>query len=236
MTDGEFGERAGAIRQIDADAHEAAVLDQAAFDDAAQKRDVDIAAADDHGGVLAVQRGLVLQQGRDARGAGAFGEHFFAFEQREDGAGDLFFLDGNDLVDIFRDQRKGDVAGAADGDAVGDRWKPLGMVTGVMLLASAAAWKARRAVSTPTIFTSGRNSLMAQATPAINPPPPTGTTTASNCGHCSSNSRPMVPCPAMTAMSSKACRNVMAAARGQASERARRPRRNWRRRGSRCAP
>ena len=40
----------------------------------------------------------------------------------------------------------------------------------------------KRAVSTPMIFTSGRNSLMAQATPAINPPPPTGTTTASNCG------------------------------------------------------
>ena len=49
---------------------------------------------------------------------------------------------------------------------------------------------------------------MAQATPAINPPPPTGTTTASSCGHCSSNSSPMVPCPAMTAMSSKACRNA----------------------------
>ena len=36
------------------------------------------------------------------------------------GAGDLFVVDGDDLVDVARDEREGEVAGAADGDAVGD--------------------------------------------------------------------------------------------------------------------
>ena len=120
---------------------QAAVLDQAALDDAAEQRHVDIAAADDHGGVLAVELGLVLQQRRDARRARAFGQHLFAFEQREDGAGDLFFLDGNDLVDIFRDQRKRDLAGAAHGDAVGDGGRG-GNGHRRVLLPAPPAWKA----------------------------------------------------------------------------------------------
>ena len=151
--------------------------------------------------------GLVLQQRGDGRGAGAFGEHLFALEQREDGAGDLFFLDGNHLIHIFRDQRIGDVAGAADGDAVGDGGSA-GNRDRCVLRQWPRPWKAGARSARRRLSPSGRNSLMAQATPAINPPPPTGTTTASSCGHCSSNSRPMVPCPAITAISSKGCRNV----------------------------
>jgi hypothetical protein len=41
--------------------------------------------------------------------------------------------------------------------------------------------------------------VMAHPTPAIRPPPPTGTTTASRSGIWSSNSSPSVPCPAITA-------------------------------------
>ena len=55
-----------------------------------------------------------------AAGAGAFGEGLFAFEQDEDGGGDLVFVDGDDLVDIFFYDREGKPAGGADGDAVGD--------------------------------------------------------------------------------------------------------------------
>ena len=43
-----------------------------------------------------------------------------ALEQDEDGAGDFLFVDGDELVDILRNQREGAVAGAADGDAIGD--------------------------------------------------------------------------------------------------------------------
>src|SRR5579863_2889627 len=59
---GEFGECAGAVRQVNADANQAAVFDQAALDDAAEQGDVDVATADDYRGVLAVEAGLLLQQ------------------------------------------------------------------------------------------------------------------------------------------------------------------------------
>ena len=56
---------------------------------------------------------------------------------------------------------------------------------------------------TPYIFTFGFKCLIAKATPEISPPPPIGTITASSSGSCSSNSSPIVPCPAITSSSSK---------------------------------
>src|SRR5277367_1373921 len=55
-----FGESAGPIGQVDTDAHQAAVLYQAALDNPAEQGHVDIASADDYGGVLAVELGLLL--------------------------------------------------------------------------------------------------------------------------------------------------------------------------------
>ncbi len=111
---------AGAILQINAHAQQAAVFDQAALDDLGQQRDVDVAAADENDGAAMAEVGLGLHDGGQRGGAGAFGEGFFLFEKHEDGAGDLFVVDGDDFVDVAGDQRERDVAGAADGDAVGD--------------------------------------------------------------------------------------------------------------------
>mmetsp|Transcript_3394 Transcript_3394/g.8086 ORF Transcript_3394/g.8086 Transcript_3394/m.8086 type:complete len:215 (+) Transcript_3394:420-1064(+) len=67
---------------------------------------------------------------------------------------------------------------------------------------SAAEKLAQVSVSTPMIWTSGRSDLMASATPAIRPAPPTGTTTTSTSGTCSRISSPMEPAPATIAGSS----------------------------------
>jgi hypothetical protein len=118
---GEFGEGAGLVEEVDAEADEAAVLDEASLDDAAEEGDVDVAAADEDGGAGVVgEAGAALQEGGEGGGSGTFGEGLFAFEEGEDGAGDFVFVDGDDFVDIFLDHGEGDVAGAADGDAVGD--------------------------------------------------------------------------------------------------------------------
>lgn len=47
------------------------------------------------------------------------------------------------------------------------------------------------------ILVRGLNALTAVAMPAMRPPPPTGTTTASGNGTCSQISNPIVPCPAI---------------------------------------
>ena len=59
--------------------------------------------------------------------------------------------------------------------------------------------------STPTTRAVGARALTAVATPEINPPPPTGTTTWVTSSTCSQSSSPTVPWPAMTAGSSKGC-------------------------------
>ena len=57
---GKLNERARPVRQIDADAHQASVFHQAALDNSAQQRNVDVASANQHGGVLPVEAGFVL--------------------------------------------------------------------------------------------------------------------------------------------------------------------------------
>ena len=61
---------------------------------------------------------------------------------------------------------------------------------------------------TPITRTSGRTLLIASATPAMSPPPPTGTRMASMSGRCSRSSSPSEPCPATTRASSNGCTKV----------------------------
>ena len=97
---GEVGEGSGAIEEMDAEADEAAVLDEAALDDAAEEGDVDVAAADEDGDAgEGGQAGAALEHSGEGSGAGTFGEGLFALKEGEDGAGDLVFFDGDDLVD-----------------------------------------------------------------------------------------------------------------------------------------
>ena len=77
----------------------------------------------------------------------------------------------------------------------------VGAATGSPLKSAAAAEK--RFACTPTTRTLGRCALAATATPLTSPPPPTGTTSVSRSGACSSISSPSVPWPAITASSSK---------------------------------
>ena len=86
----------------------------------AEQRDVDVASADEDDGAAVAEVGFGLHDGGEGGGAGAFGKGFFPFEEHEDGAGDFFVVDGDDFVDVAGDERERDVAGAADGDAVGD--------------------------------------------------------------------------------------------------------------------
>ena len=61
---------------------------------------------------------FLLKHGGRGRRAGAFAERLFLFEQLENGVGDLFFVHGDDFVDVFLDQRKRDGARGANRDAV----------------------------------------------------------------------------------------------------------------------
>ena len=79
-----------------------------------------------------------------------------------------------------------------------------GIVTGTTSPASiAAAIDGHRSGSTPMICTRGLIVFTARAMPAINPPPPTGTTMASTFSASSKISRPTLPAPAMMSKSSK---------------------------------
>src|SRR5438105_956079 len=83
-----------------------------------------------------------------------------------------------------------------------------------------AAW-------TPTTSTSGRTACSASEIPEQRPPPPMGTTTVATSGSWSASSSPSVPCPAITASSSKgwtksapASSTLATAAFGESSNRA----------------
>ena len=132
-----------------------------------------------------------MDDGGERCGSGAFGEGLFLLEKHEDGAGDFFVVDSDDFVDVAGDKGKRDVAGAADGDAVGDGGF-CAMVTGAPA-SRARSMEGRRSGSTPTTRILGLVSFRAQAMPLMRPPPPMGTTTASMSGTCSRSSRPMVP-------------------------------------------
>ena len=62
-------------------------------------------------------------------------------------------------------------------------------------------------------FTWGARAFTATATPETSPPPPTGTSTASSPGTCSTTSSPSVPWPAMISSSSKGWTKVSPSSR-----------------------
>jgi hypothetical protein len=77
--------------------------------------------------------------------------------------------------------------------------------------------------STPMIRTDGLTALTAAAMPLMSPPPPTGTTTDDRPGSCRSNSRPMVPWPAITSASLYGGSSAWPVCAAMASARRRRP-------------
>ncbi len=180
---GELVQRSGPVREMDTDAHAAAVLDQSAFDDLGQQADVDVASADQHRRLLADQRGLPLQQGGKRNRARAFGQRLLLFEQHQNRVGDFLFIHGDQLVDIALDQGQGHFSGAADGDAVGNG--RLGRQRNRLALLPRAQHRRQAFRLHSDHANRGLLSFRAQATPLMRPPPPIGTTTASRPGTCS---------------------------------------------------
>ena len=86
---------------------------------------------------------------------------------------------------------------------------------------SERAMASESSVWTPMTRISGRSALTYAATPAISPPPPTATKIASMGPGCWRRiSMPTVPCPAITAGSSKGCTNTSPRAAAISSARA----------------
>src|ERR1035441_6003983 len=117
---GEGVQSAGAVLKVDADAKQAPILDQAALDDLGQQGDVNVASADQDDGAAMANFRLGLDAGGQSGGAGPFGQGFLLLQKQENGPGDFFVVAGDDFVDVAGDKGEGQVAGAADGDAVGD--------------------------------------------------------------------------------------------------------------------
>src|SRR5277367_2376650 len=108
------------IGQVNAEADEAAIFHQAAFDDAGEQGDVNISGGDEDADFFSGERGVAVQDCGGGDGSCAFGERFLFFEEQQDGVGDFFFVYGDDFVHVFADERQGEHACGADGDAVGD--------------------------------------------------------------------------------------------------------------------
>ena len=60
-------------------------------------------------------RNLFVQSGSSGRSACAFGEGFLFFQEQENGAGNFFFVDGDDLVDQLPGMLIGQFGNAANG-------------------------------------------------------------------------------------------------------------------------
>ncbi len=90
----------------------------------------------------------------------------------------------------------------------------------VVVFASWTTWPALIAAciegapvgSTPIIFTSGRNCLIAEDIPAIRPPPPMAINTQSTSGRSSNSSSPSVAVPWIVRSASKGCTYTMPSA------------------------
>ena len=119
----------------------------------------------------------------------AFHDALFQFDDSKNGKRNLFFSDGHGEIDMrLRDLER---IRRRPAEWRGHRPASDAVRFGVGFPASRAAEKlATFSASTATTFVSGRNVLIASETPASNPPPPTGTTTASTFGTCSTISSP----------------------------------------------
>jgi hypothetical protein len=92
---------AGIVRKVDSQSYEASIFHQAALDDPREQGDIDIASADEHSDALALQGKLSVQDRRDGGCASAFCEGLFTLKQQKNRVGDLLFLNGDDVVDVF---------------------------------------------------------------------------------------------------------------------------------------
>ena len=109
------------VGHLDVQARQAPVADEAPHDDRRQQPRVDVAARQ-HDADRAPREPLaVLDEGGDAGGARALGDHLLDLEEQVDGLLDVFLADGDDVVDERLDDPAGEVAGRGDGDALGDR-------------------------------------------------------------------------------------------------------------------
>src|SRR5579872_7059809 len=72
----------GIIRQMDAKAHQSPIFHQAALHDSREQADIDVSATDQHCNSFAAERGLAVDKSCNGRGTGAFGQSFFALQQK----------------------------------------------------------------------------------------------------------------------------------------------------------
>ncbi len=120
----QFGEGAGAVGDVDVEAGEASVGGEAAVNDAGDEGEVDVAAAEDEDDFFALEvgefEGGAFHDGGEGYGAGTFDDHFFKFEEAEDGFGDLGFIDEDDVVDDALGDLEAELAALGDGEAIGE--------------------------------------------------------------------------------------------------------------------
>ena len=139
------------------------------------------------GDVAAEQRG-------DADRARALDHELLALQEQRDGLDDLLVGDRHHLVHVPLDEREGQLAGALDRDAVGDRLRARDRPRSARADAIARTPRSR----SPARRRRARRAaarVSASAMPASRPPPPHGTTTTSTSGTCSASSSPTVPWP-----------------------------------------
>ena len=108
------------------------------------------------------------------------------------------------------------LARAADRDPVRHRGHPLQRAPGGPAVSEGGYAAAALGLHARPPATSGRSALTATPTPATSPPPPVHTSTVRTSGHCSSTSRPTVPCPAMMSAWSNGCTSTAPVSAAQA--------------------
>ena len=114
------GQYAGRVACVDLDARQPPGAHHAALQDGSQQQRVDVAPAQHQPHLLAGKARGVLQQGRQARSAGAFDQGLFDLQQHHDGLLDVAFVDQHQVVHVLADQLAGDAPGLPHGNAFGD--------------------------------------------------------------------------------------------------------------------
>ena len=117
-------ERRHAARHVGDDhaqTRESARLREPLVDEACERRDVDVAAADDTAHVLAEVLHLVVDDRGDRGGAGALDDDLLLLEERQQRLRDLALRDRDDLVDVLLAHGEGVCARQTHREAVGER-------------------------------------------------------------------------------------------------------------------
>ena len=118
---GEISETAGAIADYRGEAAKASIGDETAFDDAAQDVWIDVAAAKQKNHALVLEFfQLTRKTGSERRGGGAFNNALLQFDHAQDRDGDLFFGDGDGLIDMRARDFKSIPADLRNGETIGE--------------------------------------------------------------------------------------------------------------------